>query len=326
VEIDPNQLPNDTAALRQIVVGLLGEAAERERKLRQMQHWVEQLLRARYGPLDEIAWYGENSGNETLHPVGEKRANEFGLYDMLGNAYEWVNDWYDENYYQNSPSQDPGGPAGGPMRVYRGGAWGNSISSLVRVSVRERGLPGVEGADIGFRCGGEVFAPAAAPPVSPATSSTSPVSNSPEDTEADSRMRWGMSKEQVSQIFHGGDKADVKLDEAGTDALVYRNDGASTSDHIWYYFKEGKLVETRQIQVDGYPPSWYDEMREKMTKKYGQPVPGRVPPNLEPVRSDAFDSPRSVIILILSKNEDCPGDPCVSEIFLDRSQVGLAAR
>jgi transposase len=53
VEIDPNQLPNDPVALRQIVVGLLGEAAERERKLRQMQHWVEQLLRARYGPRRE---------------------------------------------------------------------------------------------------------------------------------------------------------------------------------------------------------------------------------------------------------------------------------
>jgi transposase len=53
VDIDPNQLPNDSAALRQIVVGLLGEAAERERKLRQLQHWVEQLLRAQYGPRRE---------------------------------------------------------------------------------------------------------------------------------------------------------------------------------------------------------------------------------------------------------------------------------
>ena len=51
--IDPNQLPNDPAALRQIVVGLLEEAAERERRLRQLQHWLEQLLRARYGPRRE---------------------------------------------------------------------------------------------------------------------------------------------------------------------------------------------------------------------------------------------------------------------------------
>jgi len=53
VDIDRNQLPNDPAALRQIVMGLLEEAAERERKLRQLQHWVEQLLRARYGPRRE---------------------------------------------------------------------------------------------------------------------------------------------------------------------------------------------------------------------------------------------------------------------------------
>ena len=62
MEINPNQLPSDPAALRQMVVGLLGEAVERERKLRQLQHWVEQLLRARYGPrrerVDEngVAW------------------------------------------------------------------------------------------------------------------------------------------------------------------------------------------------------------------------------------------------------------------------------
>ena len=51
-----------------------------------------------------------NSGRHT-HPVGQKRANGFGLYDMLGNVVKWVNDWYLEDYYQNSPSQDPAGPA-----------------------------------------------------------------------------------------------------------------------------------------------------------------------------------------------------------------------
>jgi len=50
VEIDPKRLPNDPSALRQMVIGLLEEAEQRERKLRQLQHWVEQLLRARYGP------------------------------------------------------------------------------------------------------------------------------------------------------------------------------------------------------------------------------------------------------------------------------------
>lgn len=53
MEIDSNQLPNDPAALQQIVVGLLEEAGERERRLRQLEHWLEQLLRARYGPRRE---------------------------------------------------------------------------------------------------------------------------------------------------------------------------------------------------------------------------------------------------------------------------------
>ena len=51
--IDPHQLPNDPAALRQMVIGLLEEVESKERRLRQLQHWVEQLLRARYGPRRE---------------------------------------------------------------------------------------------------------------------------------------------------------------------------------------------------------------------------------------------------------------------------------
>jgi formylglycine-generating enzyme required for sulfatase activity len=109
---------------------------------------------ARYGNLGEMAWYDQNSGNQT-HDVAQKRPNGFGLYDMLGNVWEWVNDRYDENYYRNSPSQDPQGPTGGQARVLRGGSWG-VVSRLVRVSFRYRyDLLNL----VGFRCGGEVFAP-----------------------------------------------------------------------------------------------------------------------------------------------------------------------
>jgi serine/threonine-protein kinase len=94
---------------------------------------------ARYGPINEIEWYDENSGQKT-HEVGQKRANGFGLYDVLGNVQEWVNDWYDLNYYQNSPSQDPTGPASGQFRVLRGGDWLDS-PRRVRVSSRFWGVP-----------------------------------------------------------------------------------------------------------------------------------------------------------------------------------------
>jgi formylglycine-generating enzyme required for sulfatase activity len=77
---------------------------------------------------------------------------------MLGNVWEWVNDWYDENYYKNSLSQDPAGPTSGTLRIRRGGSW-YLYSRFVRVSVRFGGLPGGRYYYIGFRCGGEVFAP-----------------------------------------------------------------------------------------------------------------------------------------------------------------------
>jgi formylglycine-generating enzyme required for sulfatase activity len=113
---------------------------------------------ARYGSIDEVAWYGANSGAQT-HPGGEKRANGFGLYDMLGNVGERLNDWYDQNYYQNSPSQDPTGPASGTQRVLRGGSWGVNFPGFVRVSTRDKSIPGAGNNGVGVRCGGEVSAP-----------------------------------------------------------------------------------------------------------------------------------------------------------------------
>ena len=109
---------------------------------------------ARYGPLDEIAWYLNNSGGRTRE-VGQKRSNSFGLHDMLGNVWEWLDDRYDEKYYKNSPGGDPPGPSSDQFRVLRGGSW-SSRPPVVRVSNRLRGNPGVRDYNLGFRCVGEL--------------------------------------------------------------------------------------------------------------------------------------------------------------------------
>lgn len=112
---------------------------------------------ARYGSLDEVAWYSANSGRGA-HPVGEKRANGFGLHDTLGNVWEWVNDWYGENYYPASPERDPRGPDRGQLRVLRGGSWFYD-PRYVRVSYRNRDYPALRNNYIGVRCAREVDIP-----------------------------------------------------------------------------------------------------------------------------------------------------------------------
>lgn len=109
---------------------------------------------ARHGNIDEIAWHHKNSGGRTRE-VAQKRANDFGLFDVLGNVSEWVNDWYDDKYYQNSPSQDPPGPTSGRWRVLRGGSW-DDFPWDVRVSGRTGNYPVARDNNMGLRCGCEV--------------------------------------------------------------------------------------------------------------------------------------------------------------------------
>jgi formylglycine-generating enzyme required for sulfatase activity len=118
---------------------------------------------ATYGPLEEIAWFGKNSNDES-HPVGGKKPNAWGLYDTLGNVREWTADTYSAGYYATSPVDDPPGPPpntgllppgrGSPgvaLPVIRGGGWPHPAEAL-RLSDRYHYFgPTLRVSDVGFR-------------------------------------------------------------------------------------------------------------------------------------------------------------------------------
>lgn len=90
----------------------------------------------RYGALDEIAWYAGNSGGH-IHEVGGKQPNAWGLYDTLGNVWEWCSDQYDPDVY-------------GSYRLFRGGGWADSERGCLATNHR-RSHPTFAIDDLGFR-------------------------------------------------------------------------------------------------------------------------------------------------------------------------------
>lgn len=90
----------------------------------------------RYGEIEDIAWYCENSEGR-MHEVGKKESNKWGLYDMLGNTWEWCWDLYDEKTY-------------GQYRIFRGGSWAEQARGC-GATCRRRGHPSFGIDDLGFR-------------------------------------------------------------------------------------------------------------------------------------------------------------------------------
>jgi formylglycine-generating enzyme required for sulfatase activity len=90
----------------------------------------------RYGEIEDIAWYSDNSNNQ-IHEVGKKKPNSWGLYDLIGNTWEWCWDLYDEKTY-------------GPYRIFRGGSWAESARGC-GATCRRRGHPSFCIDDLGFR-------------------------------------------------------------------------------------------------------------------------------------------------------------------------------
>ena len=98
-------------------------------------------------PLQNCAWYKGNS-SETIQPVARKEENDFGLYDMLGNVYEWTNDFWDD--YSKDVQKNPHGPSSGDERVIRGGSFKSSENSCT-VFARNMAEEDDTSQPIGFR-------------------------------------------------------------------------------------------------------------------------------------------------------------------------------
>ena len=97
--------------------------------------------------LGDFAWFAGNEGR-TTHPVGQKRPNPWGLYDMHGNVWEWCSDRYGE--YPQGSTADPTGLSGGLPRVMRGGCWGFAEPNC-RSAFRDSNDPSNRSFIIGFR-------------------------------------------------------------------------------------------------------------------------------------------------------------------------------
>jgi formylglycine-generating enzyme required for sulfatase activity len=105
------------------------------------------------GEFPHYAWYRENTvdrNEKYAHAVGQHRPNAWGLHDMHGNVWEWVQDWFAPDYYKRSPRMDPLGPTSGSDRVMRGGDFSDPVMNY-RSGSRMAGAPDTREWYVGVR-------------------------------------------------------------------------------------------------------------------------------------------------------------------------------
>jgi formylglycine-generating enzyme required for sulfatase activity len=123
------------------------EKAARGGREGQRYPWGDELDPSRCNYLPDPSAKNERG----TRPAGTYEPNGYGLYDMVGNVWEWVADWYGSEYYAAGDTRDPRGPLTGTMRVVRGGSWVNSDEAMLRIAYRHQVPPDTYAHSIGFR-------------------------------------------------------------------------------------------------------------------------------------------------------------------------------
>ena len=109
--------------------------------------WGDEISATRANYLPDAA----SKMQRGTRPTGTYEPNAYGVYDMIGNVWEWVSDWYGADYYAGADSDNPRGPSSGNTRIVRGGSWVNDDVSMLRCAYRHRVPPDTYAHSIGFR-------------------------------------------------------------------------------------------------------------------------------------------------------------------------------
>lgn len=123
--------------------------SEDEEGLRKQVKYKKGMKYAGRNEAQPVAWYTENA-KDHVHPVGRKQPNLLGIYDMSGNAEEWISDWYAKGFGSRDTVENPTGPISGVSHVVRGGGWSSTLEELV-VTNRKGYLPKTKTNYLGFR-------------------------------------------------------------------------------------------------------------------------------------------------------------------------------